>query len=170
MKRFVLALLFCTMMLSAAPTLAKPARTSRQAAKIKMLQWPSISRRNHRAYFYEIPLLQSLLNFRGVSVEVDGDFGPQTEAAVKKFQRTHGLKADGIAGPQTLQKLIVRLKRGAKGEIVHAVQDSLVGEVDTVQDRFGKEAGSFGFETEKDVRELQAHAGLTVDGIIGPET
>jgi hypothetical protein len=31
----------------------------------------------------------------------DGRFGPQTEAAVKDFQRRNGLKVDGICGPAT---------------------------------------------------------------------
>jgi cell wall-associated NlpC family hydrolase len=36
---------------------------------------------------------------------IDGHFGSQTDASLKKFQRQHGLKADGWAGPQTLAKL-----------------------------------------------------------------
>jgi len=36
----------------------------------------------------------------------DGVFGPQTEAAVKEYQRAHGLAVDGIVGPQTWASLL----------------------------------------------------------------
>lgn len=34
-------------------------------------------------------------------VSVDGEFGPETEAAVVRFQEAYGLQPDGIVGPQT---------------------------------------------------------------------
>jgi peptidoglycan hydrolase-like protein with peptidoglycan-binding domain len=43
-----------------------------------------------------VRLLQRLLH-----VAVDGEFGPETLAAVERFQRAHGLAANGIVGPRT---------------------------------------------------------------------
>jgi hypothetical protein len=40
---------------------------------------------------------------------VSGYFGNETQHAVKRFQRSHGLTADGVAGPATLRKLGIRV-------------------------------------------------------------
>ena len=39
------------------------------------------------------------------SYGIDGDFGKATEAAVKEFQKDHGLNADGVVGPLTYDAL-----------------------------------------------------------------
>ena len=39
-------------------------------------------------------------------IAADGQFGPGTEAALKKWQSANGLTVDGVAGPKTLAKLL----------------------------------------------------------------
>ena len=41
-----------------------------------------------------------------LGVETDGIFGAETEAAVREFQRTHGLTVDGVAGIKTWNALL----------------------------------------------------------------
>lgn len=48
---------------------------------------------------------QTLLNYHGFAVKVDGVFGEDTETAVKRFQQTHDLEVDGIVGKKTWAKL-----------------------------------------------------------------
>jgi len=54
----------------------------------------------------EVSELQSRLKEHGFDPgKIDSKFGPGTEAAVIAFQKSEGLVADGIAGPQTMAKL-----------------------------------------------------------------
>ncbi len=54
----------------------------------------------------EVRNIQSRLKSWGYhNYSVDGVYGWRTADSVKKFQRKHGLTADGIAGPATLAKI-----------------------------------------------------------------
>lgn len=53
----------------------------------------------------DVRTLQKTLASRGLKITADGDFGDDTEAAVRAFQRQAGLVADGIAGAKTLAAL-----------------------------------------------------------------
>ena len=49
-----------------------------------------------------VKILQIILG----DLEVDGSFGPATQAATLAFQKKHGLEADGIVGPRTWRALL----------------------------------------------------------------
>ena len=49
----------------------------------------------------DVTELQKLLNSNGYALDVDGSFGPKTQAAVKDYQQKNGLKVDGIVGNNT---------------------------------------------------------------------
>jgi len=68
--------------------------------------WRSTIRRGSKGE--DVKYVQTILYKLGYnlgSYGIDGDFGRATEAAVKEFQRDHGLNADGIVGPLTYEAL-----------------------------------------------------------------
>ncbi|MEA5417775.1 peptidoglycan-binding protein [Spirulina sp. CCNP1310] len=53
----------------------------------------------------EVRALQAALREQGIRVSTDGVFGSDTEQAVKEYQRSKGMAADGVVGPATRRSL-----------------------------------------------------------------
>jgi peptidoglycan hydrolase-like protein with peptidoglycan-binding domain len=134
-------------------------------------------------YGYTGHLVKSLqLELKSLSFyksKIDGVYGSKTQEAVKEFQFIHHLKVDGIAGPNTLQKLYysnqidsyqqfssTKLLVGDKGEQVKQLQLKLkkLGYFSYTAD------GNFGPLTKDAIMTYQKKYGLQVDGIAGPNT
>jgi peptidoglycan hydrolase-like protein with peptidoglycan-binding domain len=106
---------------------------------------------------------------------VDGDFGPLTRAALKRFQTARNLLADGVAGPETWKALdavssgttdAAELGQGSSGVSVENLQRGLQS---AGFDPQGID-GDFGPLTDAALRNFQQAKGLEVDGVAGPAT
>lgn len=65
---------------------------------------PTLSRGSKGDCVYIAQKLFYLNGFRGTPM--DGIFGPVTEQIVREYQKSAGIKADGIVGPDTWAELI----------------------------------------------------------------
>jgi peptidoglycan hydrolase-like protein with peptidoglycan-binding domain len=135
--------------------------------------WPAVQKGSQG---HPIRTLQLLLRARAHNITVDGLFGPATEAAVKAFQASKGLAADGIVSPQTWTTLVIQVKKGSKGDAVRGVQEEFQFRSGSGDPTKGLQIdGIFGPQTETTVRGFQ-HAlsldipSVAVDGIVGPVT
>ncbi|MFJ9706406.1 peptidoglycan-binding protein [Streptomyces sp. NPDC101234] len=135
-----------------------------------------------------ISTLQALLNGKGQHLDVDGQFGPATLAAVKAFQSAAGLSADGEVGHDTKAALYSNISTGGgsgapapvdlnssscPGNIVQGQKSGCVTELQSLLNHHGADLavdGDFGPLTYSAVRDFQTENGLSVDGQVGPAT
>jgi peptidoglycan hydrolase-like protein with peptidoglycan-binding domain len=130
--------------------------------------WPVVRRGDVE---HPVRTLQHLLRAHGKHVAVDGIFGQQTEAAVRAFQGSRGLAADGIVGRHTWSALIVIVRRGSRGQAVRGVQEEFQFRNLSGDPSQGVQIdGIFGPQTEAAVRDFQDALGIAVDGVVGPIT
>jgi hypothetical protein len=115
----------------------------------------------------DVRTVQYLVTAQGHSAGADGIFGPGTKAAVEAFQSSRGLGVDGIVGPQTWPQLIIQVQQGSSGDAVRAVQSQIHGRGAGASIAID---GIFGPATNDAVRAFQTLLGLSVDGIVGPQT
>ena len=116
----------------------------------------------------DVKTVQYLVTAQGHPTGVDGIFGPATKASVEAFQSSRGLGVDGIVGPQTWPQLIIQVQQGSNGKAVSAVQSQIYSRGDGANQITVD--GSFSSVTTDAVRAFQMLLGLSVDGIVGPQT
>lgn len=122
--------------------------------------------------------LQQRLCERGYPVGTDGEFGPETEGAVRWFQGDYGLIIDGVVGDETREALLADdlpdqplpptpppLARDDRGSKVRKLQEALNArgadlEVD----------GELGPNTERALSDAQTELGLEPSGRVDAAT
>ena len=78
----------------------------------------------------DVKWLQAALTLLGYPLDIDGIFGPATEAAVMQFQQDHGLTVDGMVGSQTRTAILEALAAlGGSGE-PEPPEEGLPGDAD----------------------------------------
>lgn len=123
--------------------------------------------------------IRRILSTLGLLAEPAPDtFDDAVVEAVRAFQQSRGLNADGRVTEETWRALeAARWRLGAR-TLFHSVPDPLVGEdVRALQERLlemgydvGRADGIYGARTARALAQFQREVGLVPDGSCGPET
>lgn len=159
--------------------------TRRAASRADVPPPPSILQGSYVSLLLEQPLrrgphverLQRLLRRHEFPIRVDGIYGRTTAAAVRSFQRVHGLPADGIVGPVTYRTLHRTAPTSRSVRQLRLQRPPLQGRDIVNVQRALRHAGHrilidghYGPETDIAVTRFQRKHGLEPDGMVGPQT
>ena len=151
---------------------------------ISLLMMPFMANKySCRTYFDIHPVgnefgLQVILKSNGYySGKIDGQIGNITKSAIKIFQNSVGLLADGVIGSDTCKELLTikpaQSIKNIKESNVEKVDESLK-EVQTKLKDLGLYSGAVdgikGSNTTSAIKLFQSKAGLIADGIAGSNT
>ena len=135
----------------------------------------------------DVGMVQTILSALGHPVTADGNFGPTTTRAVRAFQATHSLTADGAVGKSTWDSLVqgyasrfpalpvaypgLVIRQGARGGCVKYVQseNNLLRAVYTALPQLSTD-GKYGSSSAGAMKLFQRQFGLSVDGQVGRST
>ncbi|HEX7291765.1 MAG TPA: peptidoglycan-binding protein [Conexibacter sp.] len=135
---------------------------------------------------HDVRALQELLTRAGLRTPAAGTFDRRTRRNVRRFQRRHGLVADGVARPQVVRTLRAtvahrvreqhraRRQGRAKRFGYRVLRSGMSGaDVRVLQHQLSRAGirtpvvGFFGPRTHRSVRRFQRVYGLRVDGVVG---
>ena len=132
----------------------------------------------------QVEQVQELLIARGLlDGKADGVYGEATVEAIRKFQESMGLDADGICGDQTFKLLSGAeeisesaeatvddqnyvIKLGSRGDDVAELQNILIA----MGFMNGAADGVCGESTVEAIKDFQASVGMEADGVAGERT
>lgn len=125
-------------------------------------EWPS---RQEGSFGSRVHVAQTLLNHHGADLDVDSDFGPATDDAVRDFQSDNDLDVTGVTDVDTWQALAPDVELGDDSDAVLAAQERLIA--------FGHDVeadGEFDAGTQDAVSQFQTDHDLSDTGAVDSET
>lgn len=129
-----------------------------------------------------VAVVQQQLNDLGYHTPVTGHYTAATARTVRAFQARNHIAVDGIAGPiteKTLEDDLTQLYmpiKGSLGQHMLSLGDygpavtTLQGDLSQLGYNPGPADGVFNQQTGRAVLAFQAHAGIAVDEVVGPQT